>query len=165
MTINYDKLNKLSITPSILASNGYKDFRDPLANPSSHLQAWQKCVRNEYGKAYFINFTFSDLTEFYRDRNIDVNPYSWEADMQLETLEEDMTINIKVLSCNKDLNQVEEFCEKMFKKMQFRNYEYYVDGAEDKHKNEIKKQEILENTAILANELPEKTGKTNRNKI
>lgn len=164
MTNKLDKLNQLSITPAILASNGYKQFLDTLKDKSSYVESWQKCVRNEHGKAYFINFNFYVLSGLYQNDKQDINPYSWGANLQLDTLEEDMTVNIKVFASHKNLTQVEAFCEKIFKRMQFRNYEYYSDDEENSHKNEIKKQEILESANVLESQLPKKREKQPKRK-
>lgn len=144
------KLEDLSINPELLANNNYRRFMDPLRKHSeSYVESWQKTVYNDYGKAYFINFGFNDLSSMYSQHNIDGNPYSWQSDMQLNTFN-DMTINIEVLGSNRDLHEVEAFCEKMFKQMQFKNYDYYSDEAEHLHKKEIA---VLNDVKILEKEL------------
>lgn len=131
------KLEDLSINPELLANNNYRKFIDPLKKHSeSYVESWQKTVYNDYGKAYFINFEFNYLSSIYSQGNIVGNQYSWQADIQLNTFD-DMTINIEVLGNNHDLQSVENFCEKMFKQMQFKNYNYYSDDEEHMHKKEI----------------------------
>jgi hypothetical protein len=90
------------------------------------------------------------MSSIYLQHNIDNNPYSWQADMQLNTFD-DMTINIEVLGNNRDLQSVENFCAKMFKQMQFKNYDYFSEEEEYKHKKEIA---IIDEVKALEEELP-----------
>ena len=145
------KLEDLSINPEVLANNNYKSFIDSTRKYNEgYVESWQKTVYNDYGKAYFINFEFHDMSSIYSQHKIDGNPYSWQADMQLNTFD-DMTINIEVLGCNRDLESVENFCAKMFKQMQFKNYDYFSEEEEYKHKKEIA---IVEEVKALEEELP-----------
>lgn len=131
------KLKDLSIHPELLANNNYRIFIDVLKKHNEgYVESWQKAVYNDYGKAYFINFEFHDMSSMFSKHNIDGNPYSWQADMQLNTFDE-MTINIEILGNNRDLQSVENFCERMFKQMQFKNYDYDSDTKENLHKKEI----------------------------
>ncbi len=147
------KIEDLSIHPEILKQNGYKSYPDRMQNQDTYVSSWQKRFDNEHGKAYFINFNFHDLSYFHKKHNLQGNPFSWEADLQFNSLDEDMTINVKLHGTNKNLEEVEKFCNKMFNKMQFRNYEYYSDEDENNHKKEIKETEIIENALILEKEL------------
>lgn len=151
------KIEDLSINPKLLESSGYRKYTDNLKNKDSYIASWQKAVHNEHGKAYFVNFSFYDNSLFLQQVNNKSNPYSWETDLQFNSLEDDMTINIKIFATNKNLEEIEKICDRMFKKMQFRNYEYYADTDEENHKADIKKEEISENAFNLNKELSSKT--------
>lgn len=160
------KLEDLSINPKILSENKYNKYSDSLKRYNAeYMESWQKTVYNDYGKAYFINFNFSDLSDLYLKSNLEGNPYSWEADLQFNTIEDDMTVNVKVFGTHRDLESVEKFCDKMFKQMQFKNYDYYSDEEEYRHKKEVL---ITSELNQLQKELPinnETTKRTKKKKI
>jgi len=161
MTYN---IENLSITPEILKLNRYNHYFDRTKDRETYVSSWQKRFDNDHGKAYFINFNFFDLSLFHKKHNLQGNPFSWEADLQLHSLDEDMTINLKVYGTNKTLEEVEKFCEKMFNKMQLRNYEYYSDEDENNHKREIKKAEVIEEASNLDKELTKKNNSKSKPK-
>lgn len=149
-------INDLKINPTVLSENGYMKYTDNLKDKETYIGSWQKCVRNEYGKAYFINFNFHDNSYYYnfsREHLITANPFSWEADLQFNDMDEEMTINVKIFSSNKDLESVEKFCDKLFKKMEFQNYEYWEDNDKANHLLEQKSKRVTEDALLLEKEL------------
>lgn len=164
---NY-KITDLKIYPDMLEQNGYKKYNNSMQDKNSYMGSWQRTIYNEHGKAYFINFNFFDNSYYYNlshQHIITANPYSWEVDLQFNSMEEDMTINTKIFSSNKSLEEIENVCDRLFKKMNFRNYNYYEEKDEDNHKKEIKENIILENFNILNKDLPKKNSKKSKNKI
>ena len=79
---NKPSINDLIINPKLLEENGYKQYTDSLADKNTYVGSWQKCVRNEYGKAYFINFNFSDMSYYYNrmgnHSSYNLSPYNNE---------------------------------------------------------------------------------------
>lgn len=168
MTTKPHSINDFKINPTILGQNGYKEYRDGFQNKESYISSWQKCVQNEHGKAYFINFNFHDNSYFFnlnRGNVITANPYSWSLDLQFKDMEEEMVVNVKVFSSNKDLHTIEKFCERLFKKMEFQNDEYWEVDGQEKHQLEQKEQRILEAKVELEGQLPSKKESPKRRKI
>jgi len=166
--MNENKITDLKIYPDILENHGYKKYNDSMQDKNSYIGSWQKTIYNEHGKAYFINFNFFDNSYYYNLSNqhiITANPYSWEVDLQFNSIDEDMTMNTKIFSSNKNLEEIEKICERLFQKMNFRNYDYYEEKDEDNHKKEIKENLILENFNLLDKELPKNNNKKSKNKI
>lgn len=131
-------MDALSITPAILQAAGYKAFRDSLkGDQESYAGSWQKCVRDEGGKKYFINFNFYDMGRLYRSQGIGGNPCGWECSLQMAGLDDEMTVNTKIFSSNAQLARVESFCEKLFESMEFAYYEYGDAESEGKHRLEL----------------------------
>jgi hypothetical protein len=156
------KLEDLSIHPKILAENKYNKFNDSTKRYNEeYMESWQKTIYNDYGKAYFINFNFYNMTHIYSQHKIKGNPYSWEADLQFNSLDNDMTVNIKVFGTHRNLHSVENFCEKMFNQMQFKNYDYYSDEDEYKHKKGL---EVINDVNELEKELPKSNTKKKNTK-
>ncbi len=165
--MNNKNINELIINPTILEANGYKKYTDSLADRNTYFGSWQKCVRNEYGKAYFINFNFSDMSYYYNriESQKNSNPYSYECDLQFNDSEDNTTINVKIFSSPKTLEQLELYVDKFFKRMQFKNYEYYDDEDENKHQNELLRNKKLEEATKLSEELKPKAIKSKQPKL
>ncbi len=146
-------INDLNINPDLLEKNGYKKYRDSFLIKESYFGSWQKIITNEYGDAYSINFNLYDNSCYYnkqlKERGADINPYSWEADLQFNDMEEEMTVNVKVFASNKDLKSVESFCNRLFKKMEFKNYAYWEESDISNHELEHKKERIMESANHL----------------
>lgn len=102
---NKPSINDLIINPKILEENGYKKYTDSLADKNTYVGSWQKCVRNKYGKAYFINFNFSDMSYYYNrmgnHSSYNLSPYNYECDLQFNDSEDGSTINVKIFSTPK----------------------------------------------------------------
>ncbi len=165
---NKPSINDLIINPKILEENGYQKYTDSLADKNTYVGSWQKCVRNEYGKAYFINFNFSDMSYYSTECTItlyNLSPYHYECDLQFNDSEDGSTINVKIFSTSKTLEQIELYIDKMFHKMQFRNYEYYDEEDEQKHYNEFLKNKKLEEATKLSEALQPKATKNKKLKV
>src|SRR5579875_1335446 len=115
-------IKDLNINPQILEENGYREFRDPMKrdNPA-YKKSYQKRFDDEYGKKYFINFSFTHYTHNMYGGNIPES-VSWEADVQLETVD-GSTINLLYFSAkDHHLQQVEKFFETQFKTGLYQHY-------------------------------------------
>lgn len=160
--MNNLQIKDLAINPEVLKESGYKSFNDRMKEQNSwYIGSWQKRYDDENGRMYFINFTFFDKHKDENLKNVFKDSrFSWEADMQFNSIEEDMTINMSIFSSQKSLEQIEAFVLKMFKKMNFQYYEY--DGTTglnlEIHQKQAKSEEMAEN---LENLIPENK-KTNK---
>lgn len=160
--MNNLKIEDLMINPKVLKEAGYKSFNDRMKEKSAwYMGSWQKRYDDENGIMYFINFNFFDqhkdehLKSAFKDSR-----FSWEADMQFNSIEEDMTINMSIFSSKKNLQEIEVFVLKLFKRMNIQYYEY--DGHTglnlETHQKQVKSEEMAEN---LENLIPENK-KTNK---
>ena len=161
--MNNLKIEDLTINSKLLQESGYKLYNDTMkAKNSWYMGSWQKRYDDENGRMYFINFTFFDK---HKDENLKSvfkdNRFSWEADMQFKSIEDDMTINISLFSSKKNLQEIESFVLKLFKKMNLQYYEY--DGYNgldlETHQKLVKSEEMFEKLEKLTPETPKPTKK------
>ena len=113
-----------------LLENGYKKFKPHLKD--SFTESYQKCIRDDIGKKYFINF-------YYHPDQLFRNNQVWKSRLELEIQfnkvykKKEYTYNLTMFSMykvNKEkihimhpLNEIEELVEDMFKKQKFEYYE------------------------------------------
>lgn len=150
-------IKDLTINPQILEENKYHSFKDNTKNYNNpaYKISYQKRFDDEFGKKYFINFTFSHYTKDMYEGRIPES-ISWEADVQLET-QEGGTINLVYFGAkNHTLKQVENFFETQFNTGLYKHYEYSSDEKEKSYADFLEKQKIKMERLNLDFEIEEK---------
>ncbi len=77
----------------------------------------QKCIRDKFGKKYFINVNIHDLRDF---GNTSLPDFLYDADVQFNTIDAE-TFNVRLLEA-KNPEQIEKFFENVWKNL---DCEYY----------------------------------------
>ena len=115
-----------------LEKNGYRKFNDQFKRSKDLSESqdpykgtWQKCIRDEKGKKYFINIQMWDFANSWvSDRNL-AREASYQADVQF-TLQDETNFNLELLSIqNKTLIEVEQWFEKAWRIHECEYYEKY----------------------------------------
>lgn len=135
----------LLINPSVLEENKYGYYFDTVESSKManlYFGSYQKAFYNEFGKAYFINFKFYDMSLIAPNASSKEN-LSWTADLQLKT--NDLTMNINIFNSDQSLNELESYVAKFFKINGFQNYEYIDEVAEKNHMKAISDAAIAYN--------------------
>lgn len=84
---------------------------------------FEKCIKDEYGKCYFIHVNRWDLSRYERNGKTNVN---YESDVQFE-LKSGATINVKGFSVGQDwtIEEMEQFYADLWNTDKFKHYEVY----------------------------------------
>lgn len=149
-------LENYTISPVVLINNGYNMHKHPFRNSNTYVNSYQKKVhspQNDGGVLYFINLDYHYLSPDIID-NYPGNRLSLTCEMQLVSLKENITTNISfTLSDSHTLQDLENYCQSMFIKMDFQQYDYGYKYTYEKHlqnfeEKQIKKEKdyLLENT-------------------
>jgi hypothetical protein len=137
-------ISELTINPEILEKNGYRSFNNNMRshNNPAYKISYQKRFDDEFGKKYFITFDFTHYKPGMFGNDSIPEDMSWEADVQLNTLD-DGTINLTYFGAkNHKLEQVETFFETQFNTYLYKHYEYDSSHTLDDYLEFIDKQKI-----------------------
>lgn len=120
--------NILLISEKELLASGYKKYKDSRKTDTTYTGSFQKCFWDEMGKAFYLNFCFNDYSKDSLFAGQQMNRHHWTADLQFNSLEDDMTVNVGIFSADKKtLPEIESFVQKMFSRMHFQHYEHQID--------------------------------------
>lgn len=136
-------ISELTINPQLLEENGYRSFQDPTRNYNNpaYKISYQKRFDDEFGKKYFINFSFTHYTPGMYGANTP-EIMSWEADVQLNTFD-GATINLTYFGAkDHNLTQVEKFFDAQFNTYLYEHYEYNYEKTKEDYLEFIEKQKI-----------------------
>ena len=111
---------------------GYTRYR-PSPYNECVTDLFEKCVKDDYGKRYFIHVNRWDFTKYERNGRVNVN---YESTVQL-TLKDGCCINIDGLSIGTDwtIEKMEEFYAELWDTGKFKYYEAF-----DAYKNIIESE-------------------------
>lgn len=151
-------LENYTISPNVLMNNGYKMHKHPFRSSNTYVSSYQKKVcspEEDGGILYFINLEYHYLTPDIIN-TYPGNRLSLTCEMQLVSLKEKITTNISfTLSDSHTLQDLESYCESLFIKMDFEQYDYGYKYSYEKHlqnfeEKQIKKEKyyLLENTQL-----------------
>lgn len=144
-------ISELIINPKLLEENGYRSFNNTLRSydNAAYKISYQKRFDDEFGKKYFINFNFSHyMPGMYGNANMPES-ISWEADVQLNTLDGG-TINLTYFGAkDHSLKQVETFFETQFNTYLYEHYEYFSDKTVEDYLDFINQKKIVLEKAQL----------------
>ena len=116
-------MNKDVITEEYIESKGYTRFNPTHFDKDIVVARYQKCFRDDIGKKYHINALKIDMHFIPSDRRDEYwKPYRFEYELQVSVEEDEKPINLQFFN-NWTLDEVEEFVEDFFKKMNINYYE------------------------------------------
>ena len=112
------------ITEEYILNKGYTKYPPTEFDNDIVLCRFQKCFRDDKGKKYHINALKIDMHFIPTDRRDEYwKPYRFQYELQVSVGEDEKPINLQFFH-NWTLEQVEEFVEDFFVKM---NINYYDD--------------------------------------
>lgn len=120
------------LNDQVLKDGGYQLFKDQFRrskeltdSQDAYKGTWQKCIRDNEGKKYFINIEKWDFANScFADRNLGRVP-SFGANAQL-TMANGDNFNVEYLSVgDKTLVEIEAWFEKQWKLNECNHYEKY----------------------------------------
>lgn len=159
---------KMLITPELLVEKGYKKFNDPLSKGPSYLTSYQKKVLSslDNGVLYFINLNYHYLSEDLIKDYPDERRLSIECDLQMTSIEFGFTTNIKFsIDKYKRIEDVENYCMKLFKNMDFAQYEYGYIYSEEQHISDIEAKNVVMEKNALSDLINDSDKKENVHKL
>lgn len=105
-----------------LLEHGYKQYNPTSFNSNSIVLMFQKCFKNDKGKKYFINVLKHSLN-YLPTRDL-WESYSYTYEVQVTFTEQEKPLNLEFFS-DWTLEEVENFMEDFFKKMNPNHYELW----------------------------------------
>lgn len=116
-------MDKNVVTEEYIESKGYTRFNPTQFDKDIVVARYQKCFRDDIGKKYHINALKIDMHFIPPDRRDEYwKPYRFEYELQVSVTEDDKPLNMQFFN-NWTLDEVEEFVEDFFKKMNINYYE------------------------------------------
>lgn len=114
LNVDIKEYDKLSISPTNLYNNGWSIFKDTFRSANFLMQ---KRFDDEGGKKFFINISFYEVT--VKDQTF----YSWSASAQMTLAHS--TIDINYSSNKNNIEDVQEFFDRVWQSMGFEYYDCY----------------------------------------